>query len=149
MTAIRGFARYLVGIDPATEVPPRGLLPQPQRWQPPFIYSAADIELIMDRAAGFTPLAVLYAAVLPGYGPRRLLIAVGAGPPPDAQGATGRVCAVRTMLRVRPDGLVIGVLSRGSWVTILASARHRQWVKVRSPLPARGWIRSGALCGRS
>ena len=26
-------------------------------------------------AAGFTPLAVLYAAVLPGYGPRRLLIA--------------------------------------------------------------------------
>jgi len=55
MTAIRGFARYLVGIDPATEVPPRGLLPQPQRWQPPFIYSAADIELIMDRAAGFTP----------------------------------------------------------------------------------------------
>ena len=27
MTAVRGFARYLAGIDPATEVPPRGLLP--------------------------------------------------------------------------------------------------------------------------
>ena len=29
MTAVRGFARYLAGIDPATEVPPLGLMPQP------------------------------------------------------------------------------------------------------------------------
>ena len=55
MTAVRGFARYLVGVDPATEVPPRGLLPQPTRWQGPFIFSPADIEVIMNRAASFTP----------------------------------------------------------------------------------------------
>ena len=55
MTAVRGFARYLVGIDPATEVPPRGLLPQPRRWQRPFVFSPADIEVIMDRAASFRP----------------------------------------------------------------------------------------------
>ena len=27
MTAVRGFARYLTGIDPATEIPPLGLMP--------------------------------------------------------------------------------------------------------------------------
>ncbi|MFZ1911000.1 MAG: hypothetical protein WAU30_01430, partial [Propionicimonas sp.] len=27
MTLVRGFARYLSGIDPATEIPPLGLLP--------------------------------------------------------------------------------------------------------------------------
>ena len=55
MTAIRGFARYLVGVDPATEVPPRGLLPQPTRWRRPFVFSPADIDLIMNRMRGFTP----------------------------------------------------------------------------------------------
>lgn len=55
MSAVRGFARYLVGVDPATEVPPRGLLPQPTRWQAPFIFSPADIEVIMNRVARFTP----------------------------------------------------------------------------------------------
>ncbi|MGH3637315.1 MAG: tyrosine-type recombinase/integrase, partial [Mycobacterium sp.] len=38
MTAVRGFARYLAGIDPATEVPPLGLLATHHRWRPPFIY---------------------------------------------------------------------------------------------------------------
>lgn len=55
MTAVRGFARYLAGVDPATEVPPHGLLPQPTRWQGPFIFSPADIAVIMNRAASFTP----------------------------------------------------------------------------------------------
>ena len=49
MTAVRGFARYLAGVDPATEVPPLGLLPQPARWRGPFVFSPADIELIMNR----------------------------------------------------------------------------------------------------
>ena len=31
MTAARGFARYLSGIDPSTEVPPAGLMPSRQR----------------------------------------------------------------------------------------------------------------------
>ena len=35
MTAVRGFARYLAGIDASTEVPPLGLMPHRQRWRRP------------------------------------------------------------------------------------------------------------------
>jgi hypothetical protein len=35
MTAARGFARYLAGIDAATEVPPLGLMPHQRRWRRP------------------------------------------------------------------------------------------------------------------
>jgi integrase len=52
MEAVRGFARFLAGVDPATEVPPLGLLPLRQRWRPPFIYSAADIAALLHAAAG-------------------------------------------------------------------------------------------------
>jgi integrase/recombinase XerD len=51
MEAVRGFARFLVGIDPATEVPPLGLLPLRNRWRPPFIYSTADITALLHAAA--------------------------------------------------------------------------------------------------
>jgi integrase/recombinase XerD len=50
MTAARGFARYLSGIDPSTEVPPLGLIPSWQRWRRPFIYAPADIDAIMSQA---------------------------------------------------------------------------------------------------
>jgi integrase/recombinase XerD len=50
MTAVRGFARYLAGIDADTEVPPLGLMPYRQRWRRPFIYSPADIDTVMSRA---------------------------------------------------------------------------------------------------
>ncbi|MDN5930467.1 MAG: tyrosine-type recombinase/integrase [Pseudonocardia sp.] len=50
MTAVRGFARYLAGIDAATEVPPLGLMPHRQRWRRPFIYSAADIDAVITQA---------------------------------------------------------------------------------------------------
>ncbi len=50
MTAARGFARYLAGIYPGTEIPPLGLMPHRQHWRPPFIYSTADIEALMSRA---------------------------------------------------------------------------------------------------
>jgi integrase len=72
MTAVRGFARYLAGIDAATEVPPMGLVPHRQRWRPPFIYSPADIDTVIDqarrsilsplRAATYTTLIGLLAA---------------------------------------------------------------------------------------
>ncbi len=55
MTAVRGFARYLAGVDPATEIPPLGLLPLQARWRGPFVFSAADIDLILNRVGGFTP----------------------------------------------------------------------------------------------
>ena len=50
MTAARGFARYLAGIDPTTEVPPLGLMPHRQRWRQPFIYTPADLDAIMSQA---------------------------------------------------------------------------------------------------
>ncbi|WP_427170595.1 tyrosine-type recombinase/integrase [Arthrobacter sp. 92] len=50
MTAARGFARYLAGIYPGTEIPPFGLMPRRQRWRRPFIYSTADIEALMGQA---------------------------------------------------------------------------------------------------
>jgi integrase/recombinase XerD len=50
MTAARGFARYLSGIDAATQIPPLGLMPHRARWRQPFIYSPADIDELMRRA---------------------------------------------------------------------------------------------------
>jgi len=50
MTAVRGFARYLSGIDPNTQVPPLGLMPSQQRWRPPFIFSPADIGVVLGQA---------------------------------------------------------------------------------------------------
>jgi integrase len=50
MTAARGFARYLAGIDAATEVPPLGLMPHRQRWRLPFVYSPTDIDMVIERA---------------------------------------------------------------------------------------------------
>jgi integrase/recombinase XerD len=51
MTAARGFARYLAGIDASTEVPPLGLMPHRQRWRRPFIYSPLEIDAVIDQAA--------------------------------------------------------------------------------------------------
>jgi integrase len=50
MTAARGFARYLAGIDENTEVPPLGLMPNRQRWRRPFIFTPGDIEAVMSQA---------------------------------------------------------------------------------------------------
>jgi len=50
MTAARGFARYLSGIDASTQVPPLGLMPHRAPWRRPFIYSPADIEAVMAQA---------------------------------------------------------------------------------------------------
>jgi len=50
MTAARGFARYLSGSDPSTEVPPLGLIPSWQRWRRPFIYAPTDIDAILAEA---------------------------------------------------------------------------------------------------
>jgi integrase/recombinase XerD len=50
MTAARGFARYLSGIDANTQVPPLGLMPHRAPWRRPFIYSSADIEAVMAQA---------------------------------------------------------------------------------------------------
>lgn len=46
MTAVRGFARYLSGIEADTQVPPLGLMPHRARWRQPFIYAPADIDRV-------------------------------------------------------------------------------------------------------
>jgi integrase len=55
MTAVRGFARHMAGVDPRTEVPPLGLLPFRHHWRPPFIYSAADVVALMTEAERLSP----------------------------------------------------------------------------------------------
>jgi integrase len=50
MMVVRGFARYLSGIDARTEVPPAGAVRQPQRWRRPFIYSDADVLALIEQA---------------------------------------------------------------------------------------------------
>jgi integrase/recombinase XerD len=55
MTVVRGFARYMSGIDPATQVPPLGLVTSRQRWRPPFIYSPSDVEALMAEVPRLTP----------------------------------------------------------------------------------------------
>jgi integrase len=50
ITAVRGFARYLAGIDARTEVPPPGLIRIPRTWRAPYIYSDEDVLALMNAA---------------------------------------------------------------------------------------------------
>jgi len=50
MEVARGFARYLAGIDPRTEVPPPGLLLHRRHRRVPYLYSQADISALMAQA---------------------------------------------------------------------------------------------------
>jgi integrase/recombinase XerD len=49
MSVVRGFATYLRTLDPATEVPPAGLLPHPRRRAVPYLYSDADITALLTQ----------------------------------------------------------------------------------------------------
>ena len=51
LSVVRGFAAWLQGIDPRTEVPPRGLIPNRQRRQQPYIYTDDEIAWIVTEAA--------------------------------------------------------------------------------------------------
>lgn len=51
MTIARGFARFMTGFEPATEVPPVGLLPHRARRRIPYLFSDADIQALMDQAS--------------------------------------------------------------------------------------------------
>jgi integrase/recombinase XerD len=48
---VRLFAQWLNGLDPAHEVPPRGLIPSGSRRQSPYIYTDTEIAAIVDAAA--------------------------------------------------------------------------------------------------
>ena len=62
MRAVRGFARYVHGIDPATEVPPLHLLPARKHRPTPHIYSQQEVAAMM--AAARTLLPPLRAATM-------------------------------------------------------------------------------------
>jgi integrase len=51
----RGFARHLSAIDPATEIPPVRLLPEPSHRIVPYIYSDADIVRLLEAAGRLAP----------------------------------------------------------------------------------------------
>ncbi len=53
--AVRSFARYLATIDPATEVPPRGLWPCTAPRRRPYLWSEADIAALLVAARGLRP----------------------------------------------------------------------------------------------
>ena len=50
LSMVRGLARYLQAIDPATQVPPAGLLPARTRRATPYIYSDAEVTALMTAA---------------------------------------------------------------------------------------------------
>ena len=52
---VRGFARYLSALDPTTEVPPVGLLPEPSHRIVPYIYSDEDIARLLQAAGKLCP----------------------------------------------------------------------------------------------
>ncbi|WP_433192219.1 tyrosine-type recombinase/integrase [Nocardia sp. CA-107356] len=51
LTVVRGFLRWLHGIDPAVPVPPRDLLAYRRRRPTPYVMSADDITALLDTAA--------------------------------------------------------------------------------------------------
>lgn len=50
LLVVRGFARYMTGIDARTEIPPTGLIRFRQHRRPPFIYTDAEILALMKQA---------------------------------------------------------------------------------------------------
>lgn len=55
LSTARGFARYLSAFDPATEVPPVGLLPDPGHRAVPYIYSEEDVARVREAAGRLRP----------------------------------------------------------------------------------------------
>lgn len=55
LTVIRGFASWLSAIDPATEIPPRGVFPGYGKRPAPFIFSEDDIARLMAASARLRP----------------------------------------------------------------------------------------------
>jgi len=50
LLVVRGFARYMSGIDSRTEIPPAGLIPLRRHRRPPFIYTDAEVLALMAQA---------------------------------------------------------------------------------------------------
>ncbi len=55
LTAVRGFARYLAGIDSRAEVPPAGLVSCRARRRTPWVFSDEDVAALIRAARASTP----------------------------------------------------------------------------------------------
>lgn len=55
LSIARGFATYLHSLDPRSEVPPRGLLPEGRRRVPPHIYTSDEIAELMAQSRRLQP----------------------------------------------------------------------------------------------
>lgn len=66
MSIVRGFARYLRTLDPATEVPPTGLIPQRRRRDTPYLYSDTEISALLAATGTLRPplRAMTYRTVI-------------------------------------------------------------------------------------
>lgn len=60
LRVVRGFARHAKAFDPATEIPPVGLLPCRNRRAVPYLYSDAEVGALMALTASLQPM--LHAA---------------------------------------------------------------------------------------
>lgn len=56
LSAVRGFARYLQGIDPTVQVPPADLLPYRHHRPIPFLYTDGEIAAVLAEASTLVPL---------------------------------------------------------------------------------------------
>ncbi len=67
LSIARGFARFMVGVDPTTEIPPTDLLVHHRERRTPFIYSRHDIQVLMSTVRQICPesyQALLHATVI-------------------------------------------------------------------------------------
>jgi integrase len=55
LTIVRSFARWLAALDPATEIPPVGLLAEPTHRVIPHVYSDDDISRVIEAAGRLAP----------------------------------------------------------------------------------------------
>jgi integrase/recombinase XerD len=53
--AVRGFVRYMAGINPETEIPPAGLVRRPRSRRPPFIYTDEELLALLAQARATIP----------------------------------------------------------------------------------------------
>lgn len=60
---VRGFARYMIGLDPRTEIPPAELIRPHGKRRAPFIYTDADIAALMEQAGSGIRYALVAATV--------------------------------------------------------------------------------------
>lgn len=55
LTVVRGFARYLQAVEPATEVPPAAVFPARRHRPAPYLWSVEDIGRLLGGARGLRP----------------------------------------------------------------------------------------------